>query len=90
MKGSDNIREIQLIGAHTKNGLKLRKIMERVIESNEINLPLTISEDLDNKLKHKYNIKEIPCIVIDDKVVSQGRVLTDREFKKILVAEGTI
>lgn len=90
MKGSDNIREIQLIGAHTKNGLKLRKIMERVIESNEINLPLTISEDLDNKLKHKYNIKEIPYIVIDDKVVSQGRVLTDREFKKILVAEGTI
>ena len=59
MKGSDNIRDIKLIGAHTKNGLKLRKIMERVIEENEVNLPLTISEDLDNKLKHKYNIKEI-------------------------------
>lgn len=85
-----NITEIKLIGAKTKNGLKLKKVMERVIEDNEINIPLVVSDDIDNKIKNKYNIKEVPCIIIDDKIVSQGRVLTDREFKKILVTEGTI
>lgn len=83
------VTEIKLIGANTKNGLKLKKIMERVIDENEVSIPLIISNDIDDKTKNKYNIKEVPCIMIDDKIVSQGRVLTDREFKKILIANGT-
>ncbi len=38
-------------------------------------------EKIDSTYKKKYNINVIPALMIEDKVVSTGNVLTDREIK---------
>ena len=49
--------------------------MEETIEVEELN---------DQNSKNKFNISNIPGLVIDNKLVSQGKVLTVREIKKAL------
>ena len=47
---------------------------------------LIIINKLNNKSKQKkYNISMIPALVIDDKIISQGKILGDREIKKLIV-----
>lgn len=36
--------------------------------------------------RKKYNINMIPAIVIDEKIISQGQVLSDKEIKRLLVS----
>lgn len=38
-------------------------------------------EKIDSTYKKKYNINVIPALIIEDKVVSTGNVLTDGEIK---------
>ena len=35
-------------------------------------------------LKKKYNVTVIPALIIEDKIVSSGNVLTDREIKNYI------
>lgn len=72
--------EIKIIGSNCKNGMQLYKMANRAAENSkeEINV-----EKLDDKNAiNKYGIKNIPGLVIDEKLVSQGKVLTDREISK--------
>lgn len=72
--------EIKIIGSNCKNGMQLYKMASRAAENSkeEINI-----EKLDDKNSiNKYGIKNIPGLVIDEKLVSQGKVLTDREISK--------
>ncbi len=41
-------------------------------------------EKIDSTYKKKYNINVIPALMIEDKVVSTGNVLTDKEIKHYL------
>lgn len=82
MKGEIIIVEVQLIGANSKNGLKMKKIIERTMEDSDIDISLLLVDD--DKIKNKYNVKNFPGIVINGNLVSQGKVLTEREFKKVL------
>lgn len=38
-------------------------------------------EKIDSTYKKKYNINVIPALIIEDKVISTGNVLTDKEIK---------
>lgn len=74
--------EVKVIGTNCKNGMQLFKMASRAIEDNKEDIKLEKSDDI--KDIKKYGINNIPGLVIDDKLVSQGKVLTQREISKLL------
>ena len=60
------------------NGMKILKNLSKV--ERELDMEFNI-EKIDSTYKKKYNINVIPTLMIEDKVVSTGNVLTDREIK---------
>ncbi len=71
-----------MIGSNCSNGMKLKKELRRAIQDNEMDIVFT--EDNDDLVKKKYRIQNIPALVINDDVVSQGKVLTEREISKLI------
>ena len=78
MKGGDYIVNIKVIGANCSNGMKILKNLSKV--ERELDMKFNI-EKIDSTYKKKYNINVIPVLMIEDKVVSTGNVLTDKEIK---------
>lgn len=81
MKGGDYIVNIKVIGANCSNGMKILKNLSKV--ERELDIEFNI-EKIDSTYKKKYNINVIPALMIEDKVVSSGNVLTDREIKNYI------
>ena len=74
--------EIKIIGSNCKNGMQLFKMATRAVENskNEVNI-----QKLDDKTSiSKYGVKNIPGLIIDDKLICQGKVLSDREISKLI------
>ena len=69
---------IKIIGTNCSNGMKILKNLSKV--ERELDTEFNI-EKIDSTYKKKYNINVIPALMIEDKVVSTGNVLTDREIK---------
>ena len=63
------------------NGMKILKKLSKV--ERELDMEFNI-EKIDSTYKKKYNINVIPALMIEDKVVSTGNVLTDREIKNYI------
>ena len=74
--------EIKIIGTNCSNGIKLSKSVKKLLENDNLNI--TINEVNDEKTKRKYGIQNIPVLVINEKLVSQGKVLTPKEIAKLL------
>ncbi len=74
---------IKVIGASCSNGIKLTKMLKRAIDEADVNYEVQELNDISSK--KKYNIKNVPGLVINGEVISQGKVLTVREIYKILV-----
>ena len=81
MKGGDYIVNIKVIGANCSNGMKILKNLSKV--ERELDMEFNI-EKIDSIYKKKYNINVIPALIIEDKVVSTGNVLTDRKIKNYI------
>lgn len=81
MKGGGYIVNIKVIGANCSNGMKILKNLSKV--ERELDMEFNI-EKIDSTYKKKYNINVIPALMIEDKVVSTGNVLTDREIKNYI------
>ena len=80
-KGGDNI-EIKLIGSNCSNGMKLKRELKRALEKEEVDVRLT---ELNNeKEKRKYNIQNTTALIMNDAIVSQGKVLSEREISKLI------
>ena len=58
--------------------MKLLKNIERGTANEKGNIEVTLLED--EKYLSKYGISNTPALVINDKVVSQGKVLTEKEI----------
>lgn len=70
---------IKIVGYNCSNGIKLKKNISKINEF-EINLELLEGDEyLD-----KYDIKNIPGLIINDKKVSEGKVLNDREILRMI------
>jgi len=78
-----NYINIKVIGANCSNGIKLTKMLKRAIEEAEAKYEVQELNDISSK--KKYNIKNVPALVINGEVISEGKVLTVREIYKILV-----
>ena len=81
MKGGINI-EIKILGSKTHNGIKLIKNIKKI----NCDINLNIIELNDEQSLKKYNIKNTPAIIIDEKIVSYGKVLSEREICKLLTS----
>lgn len=68
--------------------MKQKKVLDRILEEDDIKINLVLLDD--EKAKKKYNIKNFPGIVVNGCVVSQGKVLTERELKKNISIKGLI
>ncbi len=83
MKGGNYI-EIKIIGVNCSNGMKLSKMVSRAIE--EVNIDNIKVEEVDVIGQKKYGISNVPGLVINGKKISEGKVLSVREIKKLLLA----
>ena len=71
--------DIKIIGYNCSNGIKLRKNISKINEY-KINLELLEGDEYLNK----YDIKNIPALIINDKKVCEGKVLNDREIIRMI------
>ena len=71
--------DIKIIGYNCSNGIKLKKNISKINEY-KINLELLEGDEYLNK----YNIKNIPALIINEKKVSEGKVLNDREIFRLI------
>lgn len=70
---------IKIIGYNCSNGIKLRKNISKI---NEYKFGLELLEG--DEYLNKYNIKNTPGLIINDKKVSEGKVLNDREIVRMI------
>lgn len=64
--------------------MKLSKMVTRALEEIESEAVLQLTDD--QILKKQYGIKNVPGLVINEQLVCEGKVLTVREIKKLLLA----
>lgn len=74
--------EIKIIGKNSSNRIKLIKNINKVQKEMDENLDIEILED-DKSIK-KYQNTATPILMINNKVVSNGKILTDREIKQFI------
>ena len=74
--------EIKIIGSNCKNGMQLYKMAERLKESSRDEITVEkLDEEKDVK---KYGVTNIPGLVVDGVLLSQGKVLTDKEISRMI------
>lgn len=81
MEGGINI-EIKIVGSKNHNGIKLIKNIKKI----NCDINIDVKELNDDYYLKKYNIKNIPAIVINGKKISEGKVLSSREICKLLTS----
>ncbi|MDE6284612.1 MAG: thioredoxin family protein [Bacilli bacterium] len=73
---------IKIIGSNCSNGIKLKKTLLKAVNIIDEDVKIELKDDQES-LK-KYNIKNIPGLVINGKKFSEGKVLSDREIIKYI------
>ena len=73
---------IKILGTGCPNCKILEKNTKEAIE--ELNLKAEVEKVTDIKEIMEYGIMSTPALVVDEKVVSYGKVLSSEEIKKLL------
>lgn len=76
--------KVQIIGKNSSNRMKLLKNIKKVFEKNENTWYIQILEN--DKYKQIYHVVNTPALLINGKVISQGKILTEREIKRFILA----
>lgn len=71
--------KIQIIGENSSNRMKLLKNLNKVTKNSDIDLDIVVVDD--EKSLEKYKNVNKPIFIINDKIISNGKILTDREIK---------
>ena len=74
--------KIKVLGKNSSNRTKLLKNINKVMVDSKEKVEIELIED-EKHILH-YNISNTPALIINDKVVSQGKVLNDREIKNYI------
>ena len=70
--------EIKIVGSNCSTGKRLKNMILQV--SKKLNKDVQI-EELNHAIdKKNYNVSMIPALVINDKIISQGKILSDKEI----------
>ena len=78
--------EIKIVGSNCSTGKRLKNMILQV--SKKLNKDVQI-EELNHADKKNYNVSMIPALVINDKIISQGKILSDKEIKRLIVSNVT-
>lgn len=70
---------IKIIGYNCSNGIKLKKNISKI---NECEIELELLEG--DEYLNKYDIKNVPGLIINGKKVCEGKVLNDREILRMI------
>lgn len=73
---------IKILGTGCKKCLELKKNVETVVKDLGIDATIEKIEDIDKILE--YNVFLTPGLVIDDEVVSYGKLLNVKQLKKMI------
>lgn len=73
---------IKIIGSNCSNGIKLKKLLLKVVNNYDGDVEIELKDDQESM--RKYNIKNIPGLVINGKKFSEGKVPSDREILKYI------
>lgn len=73
---------VKIIDSESSNRIKLLKNLNKAIDSLKMHVTPTIEED-ERSIKN-YNITNTPALIINNKVISQGKVLTEKEIVKFI------
>ncbi len=73
---------IMIIGSNCSNGIKLKKLLLKVANNYDGDVEIELKDDQESM--RKYNVKNIPGLVIYGKKYSEGKVPNDREILKFI------
>ena len=73
---------IKIIGSNCSNGIKIKKLLLKVANNYDGDVEIELKDDQESM--RKYNIKNIPGLVINGKKFSEGKVPNDREILKYI------
>ena len=79
---------IKIIGSNCSNGIKLKKTLLKVVNNFDENFEIEF-KDGQQSIK-KYNIKNIPGLIINGKNCIEGKVPSDRELTKFIKSYITV
>lgn len=74
--------EIKILGTGCPKCKTLEEITRKVVKDNGIDANVTKVEDIIEIMK--FNIMKTPALVVNDKVVSKGRIPSADEIKQFL------
>ncbi len=74
--------EIKILGTGCPNCKTLEKRVQKVVKDNNIEAEIIKVEDIVDIME--YNIMSTPGLVVDEKVVSKGRVPSEKEIKQFI------
>ena len=70
--------EIKIIGNESSNRMKLLKNVGKALEKVKGKISVSLLED--ERDRAKYNVSNVPALIINDKVISQGKILNEKEI----------
>lgn len=74
--------KINIIGENSSNRMKLLKNLNKVTKNEDINVEINVIDD--KKTLSKYKDKNKPILMINEKIISNGKILTDREIRNYI------
>lgn len=74
--------EIKVLGTGCSKCKTLEELTRKVVNDNQIEAKITKVEDIVEIMK--YNIMTTPALVVNEKVVSKGRIPSAEEIKQFL------
>jgi small redox-active disulfide protein 2 len=70
--------EIKVLGTGCPNCLNLEKRVRKVVEENSITTEITLVKDIMDIMA--YKVMSTPALVVDEVVVSKGRIPSEKEL----------
>ena len=74
--------KINIIGENSSNRMKLLKNLKKVTKNDDINIEINVIDD--KETLSKYKDKNKPILMINEKIISNGKILTDREIRNYI------
>ena len=74
--------KINIIGENSSNRMKLLKNLNKVTKNEDINIEIIVIDD--KETLSKYKDKNKPILMINEKIISNGKILTDREIRNYI------
>ncbi len=74
--------EIKIIGQESSNRMKLLKNVGKAMEKIKGKISVSLLEEEEDA--KRYNVSNVPALIINEKVISQGKVLNEREIANFI------